>query len=237
MACCMEGAFMRSSNSSLSRVPLPSASASLKLLRRNSMKAFCLLSCSRRCSSLRLEVAAIISSEAMPVNTEISVQEAKAMKSTKNTRSQACPTVKGPIKPVQSSRVTTLKRVKIELLTDWNRSSASVLSSMLSCSLLRTMPSTTMKCRDMAEANRNMKRTRNTQTKPPNIETSALRKVVSWGNSLNMRAARSNRKSLTSSIMLLCLPNTGATSQMSMIPKMIKEASRIDHPRSLPVNR
>mmetsp|Transcript_132572 Transcript_132572/g.412188 ORF Transcript_132572/g.412188 Transcript_132572/m.412188 type:complete len:263 (-) Transcript_132572:422-1210(-) len=232
MVCCMVVSSMRDWNSSLSSVPLPSVSASLKLLRKNSMNAFCLRSCSSLCSSLRLVVAAIISSEATPVSTEISVQEAKAMNATKNRRSCGEPRVKGPAIWFQLSCVTTRKRVKSEMRTDWNCSFATAFSSELSWSSdteSRMWLLFTKSCTKMAEASKKRKSTKKTQVKAPSIDTKAERKAVSFGSSLKMRIARQSRMSRSVSMASLCLPKAGATTQRSTTPNTTRPVSRMFH--------
>mmetsp|Transcript_97064 Transcript_97064/g.257910 ORF Transcript_97064/g.257910 Transcript_97064/m.257910 type:complete len:219 (-) Transcript_97064:355-1011(-) len=200
------------------------------------MKVFCLRSCSSRSSSLRLLVAAIISSEATPVSTEIRVQDAKAMKATKKKRMRGCAAFNGPAMSIQLSCVTTRKSVKRETQTDWNFALVASLSSTLNVSdgTLSRSPSALIKLVRKSEAAKRVRnRTRKTQMKAPHIETKAERNAVSLGNNLKMRIARKTRNSRICSMISLRHPLAGATIHRSMMPKTAKATSIMAHQRSL----
>mmetsp|Transcript_68096 Transcript_68096/g.158020 ORF Transcript_68096/g.158020 Transcript_68096/m.158020 type:complete len:283 (-) Transcript_68096:110-958(-) len=193
------------------------------------MNSFCLRSCSCRSSSLRLEVAAIISSDATPVSTEIKVHEAKAMKNTKKRRIGGHAEIIGPAMSFQSSCVMTLNSVK------------SAAGTLLKCSRPSSSSTTTpsnsplptMCVIRIAETRRNRNSTRKTQTKVCTILINADKNEVSFGNSLKRRQNRASRQSLKCCISGLCLGKTRPKIHSSKMPITTNVPSRIAQPLSL----
>mmetsp|Transcript_44726 Transcript_44726/g.127663 ORF Transcript_44726/g.127663 Transcript_44726/m.127663 type:complete len:302 (+) Transcript_44726:339-1244(+) len=222
--------FIMVRNSSLSRNPLPSASALMKASRKKSMKALACCSAWRISCSFRSTVAATMYSEATAVSTEIIVQETKVIKPTKKRVQAGFKEMSGLAMSIQPSCVLTRKSVKSDVGTSWKHSLTAAHSSSRS-QLPPSFPSSRVST--MAQHSRNMIRSVKIQTTAVNTPTRACAKARSLGKSftaLNMRRSRSTRtKRNTRAPVLLtvtCVDTSAGSIHESRMPMTTMMTSR-----------
>mmetsp|Transcript_113214 Transcript_113214/g.365829 ORF Transcript_113214/g.365829 Transcript_113214/m.365829 type:complete len:440 (+) Transcript_113214:548-1867(+) len=182
------------SNSSLSKTPLPSASAFVKASRKNSMNALALSSAWRTSCSFRSVVAATMLSEATAVSTEIMVHDTKVMKTTKNMHQAGLTEIRGSAMFIQSSCVLTRKSVKRDVGTSrkYSRISRQGSSPASPSSSMGASPWPSSRVRTIAEQIMKMPRNVKIQIMVLNISTNACTKAISLGKIFTALNIRSN---------------------------------------------
>mmetsp|Transcript_37734 Transcript_37734/g.112614 ORF Transcript_37734/g.112614 Transcript_37734/m.112614 type:complete len:283 (-) Transcript_37734:530-1378(-) len=231
---CTKSFCIISENSSLSKRPLPSASASKKDSCRKLRNCLCFISCSCSIVSLRSEVASIMFVEATAVSTEIIVHDAKEMKKTKNRRHQGLISTRGMAMQSQLSVVVSWNKVKREVGTSLKflimEFTVSAFSSSANCSGSPRASAWPRRCVSiMAKQKMKRKSTEKIQMKVPNMFQRALTKLCNLWNILKIRRSRNKRikrRNRSAQLSAVVLPIKSGVIHRSKMPRATIAVSR-----------